>query len=202
MIGDEIKPALPKVLTTHNTDVEIIVQHLQGKLKRSMLSDMIKEKIDRMHIISDLIRQYGSRLKVVPMIEQDMGISKSQALRLFNETIQVYSTVSAQEKGRDLWIDILLGQIMEGMKKSLLKQDFKAHASYVKTFKDTIVDLIGDAEAAKYDKVQPPPIVIGFFPELVMGNVTEEELLKAAQDFRRKKKENIQATDTNYESVD
>lgn len=200
MTGDEIKPAKNKLLTTQNTDVEKIVLYLQGKLKRTDLSAKVQEKVDRMKTVSDMIKKYGSRLKVVPMIERVYGLSSSQSLRIFNETLMVFSITAEQVKSRDFWIDILLGQIMVGMEKALKAGDYKAHASYVGKFKETIVDLVGDDEASKYDKIQPMPIVIGFYPEMVMtGESTAEDLMKAAREFRKRKKKAITAVDIDHE---
>jgi hypothetical protein len=184
---DEIRMAPVKYLTTHNSDDDKIVLYLQGKLPRTEVKGKLEKQIKEIKDCADLIRTYGSRLKVTKMLES-MGMSSSKAYTLFERTQRILGTSSPHDQ--KFWVDILLGQIMENVKKAQAKGDFRSVASLMKTMQDTIKDLLGTADASIYERIQPPVPVIGFFPDEIKSDVPKdpEELKKIIEKFKNAKK--------------
>lgn len=195
---DEIQKAPNKLLTTKNTDNEKLIWYLQGKLKRTDLSSKVEEKLDRIMQTSDLIRRYGSRMKVVPMLEKLFDISTPQAYRYFNDTQAVLATT--EQHNQTFWVDILLGDIRENIKKAQLKGDYKSVTALIKIQKETIKELLGDADAAKYDELNPPVPVLGFFPEELKVKMPDN--LDALINEFKKTKTKIPAVDVDHEEIE
>lgn len=187
-MNEEIKPAVNKILTVSKTDDEKLVAFLQGKLKRTELSDALQREVERMHMCADLIRKYGSRLKVAPMLKELYGFGDQAAYSLFDRTMRIFGTSTVHDQ--QFWTDILLGGIMQDIKNATAKQDFRSVASLRKTMLETIEKLMGSAEASLYENIQPVLPVIGFWPEELKTGVPSDpaELKKLIDKFKKEKK--------------
>lgn len=145
------------------TDVDLILHHLSDKSGESKLPEDLKKKLDRLHFCADLIRQHGSRLKVVPILRKKYDISQRQAYQDFQDTQEIFGSTPPSSK--DFWVDILLGFIMETRHAAFQKKDFRAVTAAEKNLFNTIAEFF-KGDQIPYDKIQPPPILLGFFPEL------------------------------------
>jgi hypothetical protein len=185
---DEIRMAPVKYLTTHTSDDDKIVLYLQGRLPRTEVKGKLEKQIKEMKDCADLIRTYGSRIKVTKMLETQ-GMSESKAFKLFERTQRIFGTSSPHDQ--KFWVDILLGQIMENIKKAQAKGDFRSVASLIKSMQDTIKELLGTADASIYDRIQPPVPIIGFFPDELKSDVPKdpEELKRIIEKFKNAKKD-------------
>ena len=56
--------------------------------------------------------------------------------------------------------------MMDSREKASIKGDFKSVAAIEKNMASAIEKLAGDNKALPFEKVQPVPVMIGFFPEL------------------------------------
>lgn len=173
-----------KKLTT-KTDEDIIKQHLisGGEIP---LSKSLQEKFERMDFCRDLIKKYGSRTRVAPQIMKMYGVSKAQAYRIFESTQDVFGTT--QKTSREFWLDIILGYIMQDMQKASLKGDWRSVGVMQKNMIAAVEKLAGDKDSIPFEKVQPPPIMIGFFPETLKVELPddwEEQVKKIIQPKRK-----------------
>lgn len=184
---EEIQPASNKVLTLHNSDLDTITQYLLGKLPRTELSPALEEYIDRMYCCSDLIRTYGSRLKVTPLLMEKYNISRPTAMQLFERTQYIFG--STAKSSQAFYVDILFEDIKKGMNKALNAGDFRAYAQLTKQFADAIKEFTGSADALLYENFEMQQIVIGFFPEKFKVDLPEnlEEHLEKLKKAKSKK---------------
>jgi len=150
-----------KLLNTHS-DKDKIIRHLQGD-DSFELSDALLEKLKRYECAADLIKQYGTRHKVVPMLIKIFGISKRAAYLDFEETQEVFGTSSKNSK--NFYIDMIFGMMVETRKKAYAKNDFKTAATVEKNMTDLVQGYFGDKDTPDYSLVQPPSFFLGFFPE-------------------------------------
>lgn len=193
MIKDEIQKAPDKELNLHNADYEKIVLFFQGKLQRTKLSPALDDKIEIMRQTAAWAKEYGSRNKVIPMMENAWGLSVSQAYKLYNETIRLFSTVNSQVDQRDFWVDVWLGETMDAIKRARKKGDYKSLASLLRQLKEGIKDFFGEKEVVDYEKLKPNPVILGFFPDLLDTDVPDdpEQLEALLARFKKKKKERV-----------
>lgn len=150
-----------KQLTT-KTDDEIIIEHLISDNPKP-LSKALQTKLERLDECRDLIRQYGSRVRVAKVLMNSYKISRAQAYRIFESTQSVFGTT--QKTSREFWLDILMGFMIDDRQKALIKQDYRSVSSIHKNMIAAVEKLAGDKDTIPFEKVQPPQIVIGFFPE-------------------------------------
>lgn len=160
-----------KQLTTH-TDTDKIIAFLQDNSGNVKLSKKLEEKLERFYRCSALIKQYGSRLKVCPMLEKEFGISKAQAYRDFSDTQQVFGESS--KGSREFWLDIILGMMMETRKRAKDAGDNKTAAAVEKNMVSAVKDLLGDKENDAYENLQPVNIMMGFFPETLKTELPDD----------------------------
>lgn len=158
-----------KALNTHS-DVEKIVTYLQSGDNDVILSEPLQKILKRYRFCADLIKQHGSRLKVVPMLIREFGISEAQAYRDFQDTTYVFG--STPRSSKDFYLDMLLGNIVETRNKAIAKEDFKSAASCDKNMLVAIQEYFKD-QSIPWDKVQPPNLTFGFFPELTNVNIPD-----------------------------
>ncbi len=160
-----------KNLTT-KTDDEKIIEFLTQDGDSIRLSPALQTKLDRMDTCRDLIKQYGSRTRVAKMLMNTYGISRAQAYRLFQSTQDVYG--ASQRTSREFWLDILMGFMIDDRAKALIKQDYRSVASIEKNMITAVKELAGDNKALPFEKVQPVPVMIGFFPQLTKVELPED----------------------------
>ncbi|MFY0628695.1 MAG: hypothetical protein JXR07_20550 [Reichenbachiella sp.] len=202
-MNDIILPAKNIIMSTKTTDEDKIVMYLQGKLKRTELSKKMEEKLNRYNHCADLIKKYGSRLKVVPMMVKKFNLpetsySEPQAYKDFNATQQIFGTT--QQHNQQFWVDILLGQIMQNMKKARKAGDYKSVAAFTREMRTTIKELMGTADVIPYEKLVPPVPVVGFFPDSLNVNVPSD--LDYQIELLKKSKISRVVQDIDYEKVD
>lgn len=166
-MNEEIQKAPNKILNLHNSDIDKITAYLLGKMPRTDLSPALEEYIDKMYVCSDLVRQWGSRLKVVPILMTKYDISRPTALELFERTQYVFG--STAKSSQAFYVDILFEDIKKGMNKALKSGDMRSYAQLTKQFADAIKEFTGSADALLYENFEMQPIIIGFFPELFKG---------------------------------
>lgn len=150
-----------KQLTT-KTDDEIIIEHLISDNPKP-LSKALQTKLERLDECRDLIRQYGSRVRVAKVLMNSYKISRAQAYRIFESTQSVFGTT--QKTSREFWLDILMGFMIDDRQKALIKQDYRSVSSIHKNMIAAVEKLAGDKDTIPFEKVQPPTILLGFFPD-------------------------------------
>lgn len=161
-----------KQLTT-KTDDELIIEHLLQDGDKKPLSAALQKRLEMLDTCRDFIQQYGSRLRVTKLLMSTFKISKAQAYRVFESTVFVFGS-SQKSSSREFYLDIILGFIMDDRKKALLKQDYKSVAAMQKNMITAIEKLAGDSKALPFENVQPPQVMIGFFPELTKVQLPED----------------------------
>lgn len=157
---------------TTKTDNEKIIEYLLQDGDGLKLSKALQDKLDKMDRCHDLIKRYGSRLRVVPVLMKTLNVSKAEGYRIFQDTQDVMG--STMRTSREFWLDILLGFMMDSREKASIKGDFKSVATIEKNMASAIEKLAGDNKALPFDKVQPVPVMIGFFPELTKVVLPED----------------------------
>ena len=150
-------------LDTHD-DLDTIILHLQGRLGAYELSPKMEEIIKNMDVCRDLIRQYGSRGKVVPMLETTLGIKKSTAEKLYVDTLHVFNT--SQASHRDFWIDTAMGLFMETRRKALAKSDMKSVTAAETNIARLIALMTDSKDAEIYARINVQRRIITFDPSL------------------------------------
>lgn len=163
-----------KQLTTRSETDEIIayLQFSGDTDKTPKLSKKLKEKLDRLYYCADLVKVYGSRYKVCPMLMKKFDISRATADRDFHDTQVVFG--STLKSSKDFWLDVLMGFMIETRTKALVKGDFRSVAQVEKNMKDAIKDLAGDKDTLPFDQVQPVQVMVGFFPELTKVELPDD----------------------------
>lgn len=191
---DEILPAPHKALTIHNTDDDIIVQYLQGNMDdRYKPSKKIQGKIDEMTTCHHLYKKYGSRRKTVMMMVAIQGWSEKKAYTVWNRMNKIYPVVTHHDQ--KLSLDILLEQIQELYDDT---DDDKVKAQLLKQKGELIRDQMGSADVSLYERIQPPQVILGFFPEQLktdMSDKSSEEKLKIVEKFKTAKRKEAEFED-------
>lgn len=174
-MSDIIRRAGIKTITTQSDD-DLVIKHLQGKLERSELSAALQKKVDNMIACEKLIRTHVSRHKVCPIIETLLGVSRATAYRLYEDTQRLFGETSI--KNQQFWLDIELGALEEDIKECRAAGDFRALASLRKVKAHLIEKLMGSGDALLYEKIQPPEFVVGFFPRSMKVKLPKDKELK------------------------
>ena len=173
-----------KQLTTHS-DADLIRRYLTEPSSDVELSDALKFKLNRLTRCADLIKQYGSRIKVTSALMKEFDLSPNQAYHDFQDTQEVFG--STPRNSRDFYLDILLGHITETRTKAMDKGDLKTVASCDKNMLLTIAEYFKN-ESIDWNKVQIPSITVGFFPQLSNVVVPENWREQVNELIEKKKK--------------
>lgn len=172
MKSDEILPFVRKTITLRS-DLDEILAHVQGKPGYEKISPALEEKLKRMQMCRDWLAKYGGRQDVLPMIHSEFGLSRSAAYALLEDTMEYYNT-TGESKGRNVWIDIILAKIFETWRKAHAKNDFKTAAICEGRMIEVVEKFFGGHEAKMYARIQPPAILLGFFPELTNVEIPDD----------------------------
>lgn len=164
MMNDDFIQRYRRQVNTHS-DLDIIAKHLAGELPDAQVSQAVLDKEKRLLMAKELRERYLTRLKVVPKLVENFKISESTARRDFDDACFLFGRTTFSS--RDFYIDILIGWIRETRELAKKKSDAKSMATCDRNFKDLIRDFFGDNETPPFEDIQPPNIMIGFFPELL-----------------------------------
>lgn len=145
-------------------DLDDIILYLQGGAGSYELSTYLQGRLDDMNTCRDMIRQYGSRIKVCKMLCTSLHITKGQAEKLYTDTCFVYNTT--QTSNRDFWIDISIGNILETRAKALIKGDFKTAAQCDSNLVKQIAEMTDSKDAEIYRRINVQKRILEFNPEL------------------------------------
>jgi hypothetical protein len=153
-------------LTTHS-DAAQIVAYLAG-LSDATLSPKLTEILRRLEVCADLIRKYGARRQVVRMMVnryqlENPDYSQSTAERDYVATLDVFGT--KKRETRDFHIDTLMEWMFDTRRRAMADKDYKTAATVEKNFMQLLKDFFPDGDTIDYEKVYPPQIIAGFFPE-------------------------------------
>lgn len=131
------------------------------KLSESLHNDLKRYKQCQLWLDKDL-----NIHKVAPMMVREFGYSLNTAYRDIRDTFMIFNVLSSQSyKGRDFMIDIVMGRIMKNEELARGKEDYKSAAQFTKQMIDVIEKFYGGYEAKQYDSLQPPNILLGWYPE-------------------------------------
>jgi len=183
------------IRVTTQSDQDLFFRKISNPEDESIvLSEKQQEKLDRMYVCKELIDKRISRTKVIPKLMNQCNISQAQAYKIYADTIAVFDQVS-ESKGRDIWVDILLGNIMETRNKALAKDDLKVVSMCDKLFKETIAEFFGGAEAQKYRDIQPPNISFVYSPDQ-LGIEDQKDLDQEIKKLKESRVRNNQVFET------
>ncbi len=176
-----------KILLSQKSDPDKIIDYLiHPNDQKYELTPALQDKLDKMRDCRDLIKKHGSRVTVVPILMTEFNVSHSEAVRIYSETLEVFNATSSTS-GRDFYVDMLLGFMIETRNKAYIKQDYNAAARSEKNMLDLISQFMGNEDAKIYETIQPPDILYEFNPEL-LGVKLPEDLDKQIEKLLKKKK--------------
>ncbi len=173
-----------KLITTQQSDDDIIRKHLQGKLERSELSEAVEKQVEEMLVCEKLMRKYVSRSEVCPMLQQALNCSQTKAYRLYDRTQKLFGESGI--KDQQFWLDIELGELEKDIRAARALKDYRSVAALRKIKSDYIKNM-GSGDALLYEKIQPPPFVVGFFPRSMMVTLPKDRELKQLVSEKLKK---------------
>lgn len=169
----------------------LIMEYLFGK---GNLSDSLKYKLKLCIECKDLIRQYKSRLKVIPILMNGYEITEKKAYEIYQDT-EIIFNVDKKDK-RNFHIDILMADIAETRNKAMAAKDFKTVAACDKNYHNLLKDFFGTEERPDYSKLQPVQVNIGFYPEILGTNLpSPRELEKLSLQLMKVKSSKINVSD-------
>lgn len=162
-------------VTTRN-NVDLFIQKLINPEDTSIvLSDAKQKELERMHKCLELIKLFVSRVKVVPKLMNQFSVSKSEAYRIYEDTLYVFDSVFKRRQGREVHVDILVSNIMDTYRKALESDDLKNATYAMRLYLDAIKEFYGGHEAEMYANLQPADITF-IIPERVLKIETNPDL--------------------------
>jgi hypothetical protein len=162
---------------TTQSDADRINQYLLGQ--DATLSNKLKEKLDRLQVAADLLRKYGSRMKVAGALQQlwPGSCTRATAYRYIEEAQEVFAP--QQTANREFYVDVVMGMLFSTHAKALVKGDLKTAAATEKNIIAAIIKFFGTSDALPIEKIQAPSYTLGFLPESVNSKLPDnyKELL-------------------------
>lgn len=146
------------------TDVDRILAWYFDR-ENNELEPRLKEKLLRLEFAADQFREWSDKNKTVRLVMAKFELQKSQAYQLVTEAMQLFAMTNRQDKE---FIRALLHDIgMKIMQKAYTHGKLKeAAAMFAQLIKIHGLDR-EDAELPDFSQLQPVPITIGTFPELL-----------------------------------
>lgn len=171
-------------------DIDALIAYVYGD--RETLSPEQIEKLKRLEQCSDLIRKHGSRLKVIPLMVKLFSkggkpYTAKKAQQDFDDTTELFG--ASKPTSKNFWFDIVLGMMMETRQNAYVKRNYSAASIIEARILGAIKDFVGDSEAYPIEKLQPPRLELGFFPEQLKVDMPanfEDQLAKLMESKKRK----------------
>ncbi len=189
------------VYTTLN-DLHTLIawyQDTEGTIKLTPKQEELRDMID---FCDNLIRKYGGRSKVVPMLEKHFGIPKDKAERIYAQT---QTALNSQPKAtKDYWRDVATDWAAEYRDRAIIEGNLKAEGDAIKILMK--VRMLDQEDPEEKEAPMPPQtIIIQFQPNsLGLTELTEDEarkLLKEVMKPKRKSNIDLDIEDSEYEDI-
>lgn len=152
------------------TDNDQIIAYLLGDVPANKLSKKLQLKLERLYACDNLIRQYGSRPRVIRMMitrftDEYKKINRTYSRRTaesdYSATQQIFGTLCKHDI--NYHVDILLERIAETRHLAKITQNATAMTRCDSNYKDTIKEFMGDKDVPDYEQIQIPDQV--FIPD-------------------------------------
>ncbi|WP_250632070.1 hypothetical protein [Rhodoflexus caldus] len=153
------------------------------------VSESAKSKFEKMDFCRKLIQQFEPKNEVLKSLMEEYGVTLPTAYKIYNRTVQLFDL-------KTLHIEAVLQEIYK------TKQD--AHDSKVKALCDkNLVLAVSQLHSIenKVKEIQPPPVELGFFPEILEIDLPSEDKI---EEFKKQIYAAIEkdAIDTDFIVVD
>lgn len=179
------KSTKSKELNTQTDIDQIIAARLDTK-NRVKLSATLQKKMNMIDHCDDLIRQYVTRKKVIPMLMNRYEISREYARQLYMETIEIYSTTAQVNK--EYWIEYLIERNKKTYDVAYKRGNVTAMAMADNTLAKIVKDILPDDDSSVYEDFQLPAIEVGFYPELLKVDIPEnlDEIVRELKSMKKR----------------
>lgn len=190
------------VYTTLN-DLHTLIawyQDTEGTITLTPKQEELRGMID---FCDNLIRKYGGRSKVIPMLEKHFGIPKDKAERIYAHT---QTALNSQPKAtKDYWRDVATDWASEYRDRAITEGNLKAEGDAIKILlKVRMLDQLDPEEETQ--EMPPQTIIIQYQPNtLGLTELSEEEaraLLKEVMKPKRKSNINLDIEDAEYDDIE
>jgi hypothetical protein len=203
-MGQKIKHVLRKksVYSSLN-DLHTLIAWYQDTENSVRLTPKQEELRTRIDFCDNLIRKYGGRSKVVPMLEKHFHIPKETAERIYGQT---QTALNSQPKAtKDYWRDVATDWASEYRDRAILEGNLKAEGDAIKIMMKVRMLDREDTEDAAAD-MPPQTIIIQFQPNtLGLSEITEDEarrLLKEMMKPKRTNNLNLDIEEADYDDIE
>jgi hypothetical protein len=168
--------------------VDQIIQYMQDDSGSVELSPDLKRHYDAMMKCDDLIRQYGSKSKVIPMLQKMLDVSRTTANIIFAETQTAFGSTAKYKK--HYWVPVVMDWLADARNRAIIAKDFKSLAHIIRSMVELMKQMPGDLEDAK------PSTIINILQykphSLGIQDLNDDELEKLKKEVMNpKKKHNI-----------
>lgn len=180
---------------TTRSNVDLFVEKLINPDNDTIVLSYTKQQeFERVNKCLELIKVKVSRAKVIPLLIQQYKISRAEAYRIYEDTIYVFDTIYKRRQGRDVHVDILVGNIIDTYNKAVAADDLKNATYAMRLYMDAIKEFFGGYEAEQYAQLQPPSVTF-IIPEHVLKIESNPDLKKRIKDSLTYKKRNADVFD-------
>ncbi|MGB0521418.1 MAG: hypothetical protein ACPGJS_00590 [Flammeovirgaceae bacterium] len=190
------------------TENDQLIAYLLGNIPVNKLSKNLQLKLDRLYACDNLIRQYGSRPRVIRMMvtrftDEYKQINKTYSRRTaesdYSATQQIFGTLCKHDI--NYHVDILLERISETRHLAKITQNATALARCDANYQKAIQEFMGDKDVPDYEQIQIPDQVFIPDPKLLESYTrlpSDEELMKQIQLLEAKPKNKMPQLKTEH----
>jgi len=152
-----------KSLPNIPTDTDVIMRWLLG-IDKTNLNASQKLLLKRAQSCKDLVYEYGpDKTKIIKLHAKLQNISEETAKSDYENMLYFYNV--QKESPRNFWIDFALSSITKNINEARKANDFATVSKENKNMIVLIEKFFGTEEKPDYSKLQPPDIILGFWPE-------------------------------------
>ncbi len=154
---------------------EVIIELLNGEIKKSELTDHQREYWERVSAAYDMMVDGQPSKMVMGMLQERHGLSRVQAWRTVKETQLIFSNMEKVDKlfHRQVSAEMAL----KAYAKAEAKGDVKSMIAATRAYNEATGLHLDDVDAPDWSKIQPHTLIIlppqGQLPQQVQGGVID-----------------------------
>jgi hypothetical protein len=132
----------------NHTDLDQIIKYYQDETGTYQLTPRQEKKREQLDFCDNLIRNYGSKIRVIPMLMKKFDITKAAADKLYSDTQKAFASVHSHTK--PYLLSVAFDWISDARNRAILAGDNKSLAHIVRTLVEHLKHIPnGDGEGAK-----------------------------------------------------
>lgn len=182
-----------KRLDSKYSEVDQYLAYVNDTTGEVKLSETVKRKVERWEFANNLIVQHGVCRTSINLMKEKFKIDQATVYRDFDSAMQVFGSIHRNQK--EYLRHVHLQKSFALLSAAEKVGDFAAWKAALSELRRNAGFEKADPDLPDFSKIQPPRILVGFFPQLLNVPLPDDWEAQVKELVKAKRKKNLNVED-------